>query len=346
MGALSSRFDGRLVLNTMDAAVKNFALALAPVRDSLNLLDEHLPLFVESSVPEVQKLLAEVLEGIGKKIRPAFFFLSCRLCDYNGEHKMAMAAVMEFVHTASLLHDDVLDNSPLRRNRPTLHTRHGAVSAILVGDLIYARASEMMTETGSLEIVHILARAIRLMSEAELLQLQHVFDMQMPFERYIAVLEGKTASLLGASCRSAAILAGKDTQQRVALEQFGFNIGLAFQLLDDALDYTAEAAQFGKKPFSDLKEGRMTLPLLKIIEHATAAEKALLKTSLQDPKNFEDCVALLTTLSHQYGAVQFTLELADSYTAKAIAILKTNFPDSPARQQLEALSLSLLVRPY
>ncbi len=325
---------------------QQFAEAIAPIFATLEELRKQLPSYIPQSSTTSKEICRTFFQEGGKFIRPALFLLSCRLLGYEGEHLLPMAGVCELVHTASLLHDDVIDNSPKRRNKPTVNHLWGDESAVLVGDLFYATASELMARTEKLEIVRRYAEAIRTMSEGELLQLENIRHFDIALETYFSILTAKTAALIGVICRSAGILANRGEEQKNALEHFGLNLGLAFQLVDDALDYRADADDLGKQLLTDLREGKLTLPLLLLKEKATSQElnevAAIIDQDLIGNVQAAYIVGLVTT----YQTSEATLQRASIYTEQAVQSLRLAFAESPARLHLEQLAFSLLSRGY
>ena len=214
-----------------------------------------------------------VLASGGKRIRPVLVLLCSELCGYSGPRCVQVAAAVELLHTATLLHDDVVDLSELRRGRPSANAIWGNRRAVLGGDFFYARASSMIVEDGNLDILWIFADTIRSMAEGELLQLEHSFDATVTEAHYFSVIERKSAVLLSAACEAGAILGGVTRGERRKLAEFGREAGLAFQLRDDALDYEAGQDVLGKRPLTDIREGKVTLPLLLALKRCTPAER-------------------------------------------------------------------------
>lgn len=317
--------------------------ALAPVADDLRELNVRLTSFLPSESQSAKRVLGHVFDGGGKRIRPALYFMCCGLLGYRGEHYYPIGAVAEFVHTASLLHDDVVDNSNLRRNKPTANSIYGDETSVLVGDLIYSRASEIMAATGNMEIVKTFARAIRLMSDGELLQLENLFNPAMTEGAYIRILECKTAILIAAACKSAGLLAGVDKETFERLERFGHSVGMAFQLIDDALDYTGAAEIVGKATLSDLAEGKVTLPVILLSQRATAEEKARLTELLESDPIGPAQIREVAKLVEKYETAEATVERAESYTREAMACLAA-FEPSRERDVLANLADKLLFR--
>jgi len=316
--------------------------ALSPVADDLTELGQRLASYVPAETDSAKAVLNHIFGVGGKRIRPALYFMSCRLLGYRGEHYFPIAAVAEFVHTASLLHDDVVDDSTLRRGKPTANSIYGDETAVLVGDLIYSTASEMMAATGNMEVVRTFARAIRLMSEGELLQLENVFNADIAEATYLRVLECKTAVLIEAACKSAGLLAGVPAAELDLLVRFGHGVGMAFQLIDDALDYTGSAALVGKATQADLAEGKVTLPVILLREHATPAELMKIQQVLAAEASDEGAAAV-ARLVDKYDTANLTVERAHRYTLGAMNALRT-FPATYERDILENLANKLLFR--
>ena len=317
--------------------------ALAPVANDLARLNTSILSFIPVESDTSLKITQHVFGSGGKRIRPGLFYMSARLAGYSGKDLDPMAAVAEFVHTASLLHDDVVDNSSVRRNKPTANSIWGDESSVLVGDLIYARASEMMAATGSLEIVSRYARAIRLMSEGELLQLEALHNPDLSEAAYFRIVECKTATLIATACRSAGILAGLGERQCDGLEQFGRQVGLAFQLLDDALDYAGADPQFGKSHGKDLAEGKVTLPLILLRTSLPAAEWAKVAAIIRAESRTEAEINWVTSLVQEHGALDEVMAQAHAATEAAAAALAP-FPQSESRDHMCDLGARLAAR--
>jgi geranylgeranyl pyrophosphate synthase len=317
--------------------------AVAPVAENLTELARLITDYIPTESETSKRILNHVFGAGGKRIRPALYFMCCRLVGYKGDHLYPIAAVSEYVHTASLLHDDVVDNSTLRRNMPTANSIYGDEAAVLVGDLIYSRASELMAATGSMEIVNTFARAIRLMSEGELLQLENLFNSGMKAEAYLKILECKTAILIEATCKSAGLLADVDPVTLRNLCDFGYGVGMAFQLIDDALDYTGDAPLVGKDILSDLKEGKVTLPVILLNQLATPAEWQIVTQTINAPVITTDMVRSVAGLVDKYETAAMTVDKAHEFTMRAMNALHS-FPAGEERDTLENLANKLLMR--
>ena len=288
-----------------------------------------------------------VLGSGGKRMRPALVLLAAELCGYTGARRIQIAAAVELLHTATLLHDDVVDLSPMRRGRASANAVWGNRKAILAGDFLYARSSSMIVEDGNLEILWIFSDTIRQMSEGELLQLERSFDPSVTESHYYRVIDRKSASLLAAACEAGAILGGVTRAERRRLAEFGREFGVAFQLRDDALDYEAREAELGKRPYTDLREGKVTLPLLLTLKRCTPAERdqisAVLKRTArqsegallgEDPAGDEH-VDLLPVIEgvRRYRGVEDTVRRAHEHIEKAAAAIDP-FPAGAAREAL------------
>ena len=326
-----------------DPIASLIAHALAPVTANLRELNERLVDFVPAETFSSKAILRHVFSGGGKRIRPALYFMCCRLLGYQGTHLYPIAAVTEFVHTASLLHDDVVDHSTIRRGKPTANSIYGDESSVLVGDLVYSTASEMMAATGDMEIVKTFAEAIRLMSDGELLQLESLFKPDLPEKTYLRILECKTAILISAACKSAALLAKAPASERDALSRFGYGVGMAFQLIDDALDYLGAEDLVGKSTLADLPEGKVTMPILLLMRVGSEADIKIVREIIaKDPITSEDAQRV-SKLVAQYDTANATIERAQQYTQLAMDSLHS-FRPSAERDALENLANKLLLR--
>ncbi len=298
----------------------------------------------------IVSLGGHVLSSGGKRLRPALLLLSAELCGYTGPRRVQGAAAIELLHTATLLHDDVVDRSELRRGRPSANSIWGNRRAVLAGDFFYARASNMIIEDGSLEILERFAETIRLMAEGELLQLEFSFDVAATEAQYYRVIDRKSAALLRAACEAGAILGGVTRAERRSLAEFGRELGLAFQLRDDALDYESAAETLGKPCYADLVEGKVTLPLLLTLKRCAGGERERIASVLKRARqaNAEehtvpeseaanpicgDDLALVTELVSRYRGVVDTARRADEHVSRARDAIAA-FPDCAARQAL------------
>ncbi len=318
--------------------------ALNPFSKELARVDSDFYSFLPELTATAQKAIAHVAGSGGKRIRPAVFFASSRLFSSTSSFLNSIAVVCEYVHTASLLHDDVVDSSALRRGRATVNSVWGDQSSVLVGDLLYARASELMAATGSIDVVATFAQAIRQMSEGELLQLDNLYESNCE-TIYFQIIHKKTASLLAACCKVAAILGGGDQEQRSCLYKYGENLGFAFQLVDDALDYMSSGASLGKPALSDLREGKVTYPIIALKDQLSDSETRMLKASLACREQFEKNIHAIQELVQKYKSAEATIQLAAHYTQLAKESLAP-FKGSDAYMSLLNFSESLNFRNF
>ncbi len=278
-----------------------------------------------SDVPLVENIGHYLIEAGGKRLRPLLVLLVARALGYEGRQHLDLAVIIEFIHTATLLHDDVVDTSTLRRGRPTANAEWGNAPSVLVGDFLYSRAFQMMVSIGNMEIMTILSNTTNTIAEGEVQQLVNARDAGLDEAGYRQVIEKKTAVLFAAACEVAAVLAGASDTQRRALRDYGMQVGIAFQLVDDALDYQGDAASLGKNVGDDLAEGKPTLPLIHAMGTAAPAERALIQTAIEkaDATQLREVVAIVNAC----GGMEYTLAGA----ARAVA---------DAEQHLQVLTVS------
>lgn len=317
--------------------------ALEPVTGDLQTLDGHLVSLLPMTSATAREIAKHVFSAGGKRIRPALFFFSCRLTGYEGDHYYPIGSVCEYVHTASLLHDDVVDNSTMRRNKPTANSIWGDQAGVLVGDLIYARASELMAATGSLELVRTFSEAIRMMSEGEVFQLEQIFNPDITEEDYFRILRCKTAYLIAACSKAAGFLANSSAIECEALGRYGLAIGMAFQLIDDALDYDGNLAEMGKNNLSDLLEGKVTMPIIALRDRMTQDEKNWFKSAILNDDVDQEIINRVADMVQKYKTVETTIARARAFTEEAVEALQV-FPPSAAREHLELIAKNLLSR--
>jgi octaprenyl-diphosphate synthase len=288
---------------------------------------------MHSPVALIPQLAGHIVSAGGKRLRPLLTLACARLCGYRGDRHVAIAAVVEFIHTATLLHDDVVDASDLRRGRDTANAVWGNKPAVLVGDFLFARAFQLMVEDGSLQVLDILSRAASVIAEGEVHQLMTANDTATSEEAYLAVIEAKTAALFAAASRVGAVLAERPADDETALERFGHNLGIAYQLIDDMLDFSAHEAELGKSVGDDFRDGKITLPIVIAFARGDAEERAFWRRTLeagdQAPGDLERAVCILELR----GALAETLARARAYASAASDALD-RFPDSPLRRAL------------
>jgi octaprenyl-diphosphate synthase len=253
---------------------------LAPVEEEMRALDGLIRERLASDVVLIRQVAEYIVGGGGKRLRPALVFLSAGACGFQGVQARELAAVVEFIHTATLLHDDVVDDSALRRGRHTANAQFGNAAAVLVGDFLYSRAFQMMLGAGSMRVMQVLADATNTIAEGEVLQLMNVHDPEVDEQRYLEVVRRKTAKLFEAAARLGAVLAGAAPQVEEGLAGYGAHLGTAFQVIDDVLDYSGDAESIGKSLGDDLAEGKPTLPLIRIMASGPSAQAALVRQAI------------------------------------------------------------------
>lgn len=274
----------------------------------------------------------------GKRIRPALVLLAARTCGAGALPRTVMlASVAEMMHAATLIHDDIVDRAAIRRGRPSTAAQWGPEVSVLVGDFLYSRAVQMLVADEDLRIMRAFADATVAMTEAEVLQLQHLWNLQTPEADYLAIVRGKTAALMSAACRGGALASGAADEAVEALAGYGLHLGVGFQLVDDALDYAAQEERLGKPVASDFREGKITYPILHVMRVAAEPDRAALARLAGQQALAEEDVARIKALVERYAAIPATLELVDGHLARARASLR-GLPDSPARAALLRLA--------
>ena len=286
---------------------------------------------LHSEVLLVNQIGEYIIGGGGKRLRPALVVLSAHAFGYRGKRHHDLAAVVEFIHTATLLHDDVVDESDLRRGKATASALFGNAASVLVGDFLYSRAFQMMVEVGEMRVMEILADATNLIAEGEVLQLLNCHDADVDTANYMRVIHCKTAKLFEAAMRLGAILGQASAAEQSAAAKYGMHLGTAFQLVDDVLDYSANEEQTGKHLGDDLAEGKPTLPLIYAMQHGTSAQAATVRNAIEqgDVEKFGEVLEII----HATGALDHTRQMAMRETESACAAL-SGLPDSPHKQCL------------
>ena len=311
--------------------------ALALIGEDLKLVELQFRKDLKSEVPLISKVGEYVLSSGGKRIRPALLLLSARLCGYTGPRSVPLASVIEFIHTATLLHDDVVDNAHLRRGNASANTLWGNEASVLVGDFLFSKSFSLLVADGDLNILRILPGATTIIAEGEVLQLICTSDLEITEARYVEVIESKTAILISAACRAGAILGGATPEQEEALGRFGMNLGIAFQLMDDTLDYIASEEQFGKSIGHDLEEGKITLPLIRTLSLCSAEERADI-AAIVDKELFDlDEFARVLGYVQRYGGIEYTIDAARQLINQGKEHLAC-FPQSPVKEALIELA--------
>ncbi len=300
---------------------------------------------LSSEVPLVGQISNYIIAAGGKRLRPALLLLMSGALGYTQPHKYQLAAVVEFIHTATLLHDDVVDESTLRRGRPTANESFGNAASVLVGDFLYSRAFQMMVECGSMRVMAILAEATNVIAEGEVLQLMNMHDASLDEAAYLRVIRSKTAKLFEASARLAAVMADSDAATEEACANYGQALGTAFQVIDDALDYEGDSLRMGKNLGDDLREGKMTLPLIVALQRCDAAQAVMIRQAIEQPEAADLQVQLngIMAIIHSTGALEATHAVAQLESERAIAALQP-LADSPYKQALQQLAYLSVAR--
>lgn len=290
-----------------------------------------------SRVPLIRKVGEYVLASGGKRIRPMLVLLSSRLAGYQGDAHIGLASVVEFIHTATLLHDDVVDGAVLRRGQNSANTVWGNEASVLVGDFLFAKSFSIMVRAGSLPVLQALSDATTMMAEGEVLQLVSTCDLELAEERYIEVVQNKTAVLLAAACRCGAILGGSPVGQEEALAAYGMDLGIAFQFMDDALDYVADQAEFGKTRGHDLLEGKVTLPLIHALRCCSAEERRRVEEIIAGDELPQADLDAVIGLIETYDGIAFTRRRAGELVERAKGHLSV-FPPGQVHDALCTLA--------
>jgi octaprenyl-diphosphate synthase len=312
-------------------------------RAELDGIEDRVHKNLNSSVTLVNTVAAHILNSGGKRIRPLLLLLSARLCGYAGREHYQLGSLVEFIHTATLLHDDVVDDADIRRGHRTARKVWGNQVSILVGDYLYSKAMCQVVEFRSQGINEVLAEACKKMAEGEVLQLYYNGNPDMPEADYIKIVEHKTAGLIAACCRMGAILADALEVQQEALFRFGQYLGIAFQVTDDTLDYTANGASLGKTLGQDLRQGKATLPLLHLLNHCSETDRQMIKDRMETRTLTEADLQRLIGLMEKFGSIAYALERAQAYIAAAKRELDL-FEDSTAKRALSVAADYMVTR--
>ena len=290
---------------------------------------------LQSNVDLVENIGHYIVDAGGKRLRPLLALLAAQALDEADDQAITFAAVVEFIHTATLLHDDVVDISTLRRGRPTANAHFGNASSVLVGDFIYTRAFQLMVQLANMELLDHMADTTNVIAEGEVLQLVRAGNPSVTEAQYLEVIERKTAALFGAACKGPAILKGHPAEMQQALENYGRHLGIAFQMVDDVLDYTGDPETTGKQVGDDLNEGKPTLPLIHTMTVGSDDDAALIKSALAE-KSSEQLDEVIAAVKRS-GGIDYTQSQAQQHRQHALSALN-HLPDSPAKSALAALA--------
>ena len=304
--------------------------------DDMQAVNNQIMQRLQSDVPLVNQLGFYIISGGGKRMRPMLTVLAARALNYQGDAHIKLASIIEFIHTATLLHDDVVDESDLRRGRDTANALFGNAASVLVGDFLYTRAFQMMAEIGNLRVMEILAETTNIIAEGEVMQLMNCNDPHLSEEAYFNVIYCKTAKLFEAATRLPAILSAANESIESALQDYGRYLGTAFQIIDDVMDYTAASDVMGKSVGDDLAEGKTTLPLIHAIRTANDEQRLLLTRAIME-RNGLDYLEQIQEILQQTGAFDYSRNKAEDEIRKAKLALSI-LPDTPYRQALMSLA--------
>jgi len=313
----------------------SFEEALELIRDDLEKVDEEFRKNLRSSVPIISAIGEHLLRSGGKRFRAKLLLLSAKLCGYSGESHVSMAGLIEFIHTATLLHDDVVDKAKLRRGMESANSKWGNEACVLVGDFLFTKCFTRMVESGNWKILHTISRATTIMAEGELEELIRTNDLSLDEETYLSIIARKTAYLISAATQIGAVLGNASEEKENALAQFGMNVGIAFQLIDDNLDYTSNNS--GKKIGIDLQEGKITLPLIFTLRNSDEAERTFIRETVNSLSITEEAFSRVCEIIHRRRGVDYTLEKAREHVERAKAHLHL-FPDSKEKEALTTLA--------
>ncbi|MFO7753694.1 MAG: polyprenyl synthetase family protein [Desulfobacteraceae bacterium] len=307
------------------------------VREDLALIEEALKRNLNSRLDLVSDIAGHLLFGKGKRLRPLLTITGARMCGYDNAFSIDFSTVFEYLHAATLLHDDVVDGAEMRRGKQAAHYRWQTPKVILTGDFLLARSLNIASKTGLPEIINVISRITEEMAQGEIDQLDKKGRLDLSEKEYMDIINRKTAVLIRGACRSGAILAGAPEAEKTALSNYGYHLGIAFQMADDLLDYTADAETLGKNPGADLREGKLTLPLIKALETANADDKEAMERMIRAEKLTVDIFTNLVSMLDRYGGIEYTGKKAAAHVNSAKEAIEI-FEDSGPKQLLTMLA--------
>lgn len=312
------------------------------VASDFDMVDSMIDSLVSSRVITISDVGKYIIAAGGKRLRPLIVLLTVRECGYQGDDHIRLATLIEFLHTATLLHDDVVDTSERRRGRASANALWGNPTSVLVGDFLYSRAFQLMVQINRMDVISIISDATNNIAEGEVKQLENIGNVDLTEEEYLEIIRCKSALLFEAAAHTAAVLANSPTSITQSLRSYGLHLGFAFQIVDDLLDYSGDSTVLGKDIGDDLSEGKTTLPLIYAMQHCDIAEATMIRSAIetQKPKN----VPAILSIVKASGALQYTRDRAKEHTEKAIAALRQVSPTSPFKGGLETLAKIALHR--
>ena len=306
-------------------------------KDGLQQVEKYINEYITSEIKLIPEVAHHLIDSGGKRFRPLLLLISSGICGYRGDQRFPMAAAMEFIHTATLLHDDVIDQATIRRGKTSANNVFGNAVSVLVGDFLCFKSFRLLTEAGNLDILQLISRIAYIMSEGEVFQLIKRGDINLTEEEYLTIIEKKTAVLISAACATGAILGSASPEKIDALSQFGKNIGMAFQITDDILDYTGKEQEFGKSIGKDLEEGKITLPLIFAIKQSTEEEKDKIKEIITRKKGSQKAAREILRLIKKYNGIDYSFQRAEKFIRDAQTQLNI-FPECLEKDQLHAVA--------
>ena len=318
-------------------------VVLECIGNDLEKVDKEFRNNLRSDVPIISAIGEYLLLSGGKRFRAQLLLLSAKLCGYSGDLHISMASLIEFIHTATLLHDDVVDRAELRRGIDSANSKWGNEASVLVGDFLFTKCFSLLVQSGNWKILQTMSKATTIMAEGELEELIRTNDLSLTEDDYLSIITRKTAALISAATQIGAILGNVSEEEERALSEFGMNVGIAFQLIDDHLDYTSHEEEFGKKIGIDLQDGKITLPLISTLHHCNQEEKAFIRKTVESKPITKDDFFRVVEMIERYHGIQYTWEKAKGYVERAKNYLH-HFPDSKEKEALCTLANYVLER--
>ena len=307
----------------------------------LKRVEEHMEMYLRSEVRLIPEIIHHLIGSGGKRFRPLLLLAAAELCGYRGERRYPLSAIIEFIHTATLLHDDVIDHAETRRGKVSANQVWGNAASVLVGDFLYSKSFHLITDDGNLAILKLISTTTNTMSEGEVFQLMKAGDVTITEKEYLLIVEKKTSILISAACAIGGILGNATDGQIEALTRFGMRLGTAFQITDDTLDYVAKEEEFGKAIGQDLREGKLTLPLIRTLRKCTPEEKTFIRTGIEN-KDGEATAGIMALIQH-YDGIPYALGKARTCIDEAKGVLNP-FPDSEAKTALLTIADYIIER--
>ena len=313
------------------------------ITQDLAQLEQSIDRLLTTKVTFIKEVVRHIVKSGGKRTRPILVILSANLCGAKDDQHIPYAAIIEFIHTATLLHDDVVDNAKIRRGRFTANTIWGNEPSVLVGDFLFTKSFDLMIQSQNAEILKVMANATTRLAEGEIMELLRTSDINTTEKDYYEVIDNKTAVLLSAACEIGALLGNVDAEKRLALREFGHHLGMAFQLKDDLLDYVSTDSTLGKNTGIDFKEGKVTLPLIHTLKYVTPAERGTILAALEKKRTSKKDFHEVKGIIERYGGLEYTSNVSKDHIDKARGFLAL-FPPSPYKNALLELATYFITR--